>query len=267
MGIGTFLIGCLPTYASIGTPAPALLTLLRVVQGIGVGGRVGWLGAAVDGMGSTRRRGLMASWPQLGVPIGLLLSTGMVTLVSSATGSSFTTRGWRIPFLTSVVLVAVGLYVRLRVPETPDFTQLVCQAAVVEQPVRDALRICRAVDGSTMTIEIDAGGGVTCPRCSSVNRAGDQFCTRCGEAIAEQASQPPAPLTSLGTGRHSIAGPTGPPSVSASAQWDATTRYLCAAVHLDSDFSDAAIAEFLVEPFRAIPPRQGLTQQRYCEMQ
>jgi MFS family permease len=140
MGIGTFLIGCLPTYASIGAAAPVLLTLLRVVQGIGVGGE--WGGSVLLSMewGPARLRGLMASWPQLGVPIGLLLSTGMIELVSSATGASFTTWGWRIPFLTSLVLIAVGLYVRLRVSETPEFTQLMRRAAVVRQPVCDAIR-------------------------------------------------------------------------------------------------------------------------------
>ena len=140
MGIGTFLIGCLPTYASIGATAPVLLTLLRVIQGIGVGGE--WGGSVLLSMewGPPRRRGLMASWPQLGVPIGLLLSTGMIAMVSAATGASFTNWGWRIPFLTSVVLVGVGLYVRLRVPETPEFTQLVRRATVVGQPVRAAIR-------------------------------------------------------------------------------------------------------------------------------
>jgi MFS family permease len=140
MGIGTFLIGCLPTYASIGATAPMLLTLLRVIQGIGVGCE--WGGSVLLSMewGPLRRRGLMASWPQLGVPIGLLLSTGMITLVSAATGASFSSWGWRIPFLTSLVLVAVGLYVRLRVPETPEFAQLVRYATVVRRPVRAAIR-------------------------------------------------------------------------------------------------------------------------------
>ncbi|MGH3669265.1 MAG: MFS transporter [Pseudonocardiaceae bacterium] len=140
MGIGTFLIGCLPTYATIGVAAPVLLTLLRVVQGIGVGGE--WGGSVLLSMewGSPRRHGLMASWPQLGVPIGLLLSTGMVTLMSWATGASFVTWGWRLPFLASLVLVAVGLYVRLRVPETPEFTQLTRHAALVRHPVYEAIR-------------------------------------------------------------------------------------------------------------------------------
>lgn len=82
----------------------------------------------------------MASWPQLGVPIGLLLSTGMVTLMSWVTGASFATWGWRVPFLASLALVGVGMYVRLRVPETPEFTWVRQQAQVVRQPVRDAIR-------------------------------------------------------------------------------------------------------------------------------
>lgn len=140
MGVGTFLIGCLPTYATIGAAAPVLLTLLRVVQGIGVGGE--WGGSVLLSMewGSASRRGLMASWPQLGVPIGLLLSTGMVTLMSWVTGASFATWGWRVPFLASLALVGVGMYVRLRVPETPEFTWVRQQAQVVRQPVRDAIR-------------------------------------------------------------------------------------------------------------------------------
>lgn len=140
MGVGTFLIGCLPTYATIGAAAPVLLTLLRVVQGIGVGGE--WGGSVLLSMewGSAHRRGLMASWPQLGVPIGLLLSTGMVTLMSWVTGASFATWGWRVPFLASLALVGVGMYVRLRVPETPEFTWVRQQAQVVRQPVRDAIR-------------------------------------------------------------------------------------------------------------------------------
>ncbi|HEV7629144.1 MAG TPA: MFS transporter, partial [Streptomyces sp.] len=89
MGVSTFLIGLLPGYSSIGFAAPVLLVLLRIIQGIGVGGE--WGGSVLMSMewGSERRRGLMASWPQLGVPLGLLASTGMVKLMSSATGDDF----------------------------------------------------------------------------------------------------------------------------------------------------------------------------------
>jgi metabolite-proton symporter len=140
MGIGTFLIGVLPGYASIGVAAPVLLTVLRIAQGIGVGGE--WGGSVLMAMewGPGHRRGLMASWPQLGVPMGLLLSTGMVRLTTSLTGSSFDDWGWRIPFLISFVLVGVGLYVRLRVLESPEFSNTVERREVIRQPLVEVIR-------------------------------------------------------------------------------------------------------------------------------
>jgi MFS family permease len=140
MGIGTFLIGCLPTYATIGLAAPVLLVLLRVAQGIGVGGE--WGGSVLLAMewGSRRRRGLMASFPQMGVPMGLLLSTGAVKVVEAWSGDSFTSWAWRIPFLLSAVLVAIGLYVRLRVLESPEFAAVRTREAVVKQPVLEVIR-------------------------------------------------------------------------------------------------------------------------------
>ncbi|MFB7997445.1 MFS transporter [Streptomyces sp. NPDC056002] len=140
MGLSTVLIGCLPTYGSIGLAAPILLVVLRVVQGIGVGGE--WGGSVLLAMewGTKKRRGLMASWPQMGVPLGLLASTGMVRWMTSATGDGFESWGWRIPFLASAVLVAVGLYVRLRVVESPDFEAVKRAQAVVRLPVWDVLR-------------------------------------------------------------------------------------------------------------------------------
>jgi metabolite-proton symporter len=140
MGVSTFLIGVLPTYSGIGYAAPVLLTLLRIAQGLGVGGE--WGGSVLLSMewGVHHRRGLMASWPQLGVPLGLVLSTGAVRLLSSWTGTSFTSWGWRIPFLISIVLVAVGLYVRLRVLETPEFEDVRQRQAVVRYPIVQVLR-------------------------------------------------------------------------------------------------------------------------------
>ncbi|HEY8618955.1 MAG TPA: MFS transporter [Dermatophilaceae bacterium] len=140
MGVGTFLIGCLPTHATIGFLAPVLLTLLRLIQGIGVGGE--WGGSVLLSMewGSAKRRGFMASWPQLGVPLGLLASTGMVKLMSNVSGDSFETWGWRVPFLLSAVLVGVGLYVRLRVMDSPDFTAVKKTQKVVKQPVFQVIR-------------------------------------------------------------------------------------------------------------------------------
>ncbi|MGW2342711.1 MFS transporter [Streptomyces sp. NPDC001661] len=140
MGVSTVLIGCLPTYSSIGLAAPILLVVLRVFQGIGVGGE--WGGSVLLSMewGSRKRRGLMASWPQMGVPLGLLISTGMVKWLSSASGDSFESWGWRVPFLASGVLVVIGLYVRLKVLESPDFTAVKREEAVVRMPLWDVLR-------------------------------------------------------------------------------------------------------------------------------
>jgi metabolite-proton symporter len=141
MGAATALIGVLPGYAGIGIAAPILLTLLRIVQGIGVGGE--WGGSVLMSMewGTRRRHGFMASLPQLGVPIGLLLATLAVRVVSSATGNqAFLAWGWRIPFLISVVLIGVGLYVRLSVLETPHFAQVKQSGNVVRQPVWQVLR-------------------------------------------------------------------------------------------------------------------------------
>jgi MFS family permease len=140
MGIATFLMGLMPTYAAIGLAAPILLVVLRILQGIGVGGE--WGGSVLVSMewGAQRWRGFFASWPQLGVPLGLLLSTGMVKLFSGVAGPSFDTWGWRVPFLASIVLVGVGLYVRLRVLETPTFGEVRRTGAVPRLPVWQVLR-------------------------------------------------------------------------------------------------------------------------------
>jgi len=140
MGISTFLIGLLPTYEAIGIVAPILLVLLRIVQGLGVGGE--WGGSVLIAMewGPANRRGLFASWPQLGVPLGLLISTGLVSIMSALTGPDFLTWGWRVPFLLSIVLVGVGLYVRLRVLESPDFERAKAENTVVKQPVWEVIK-------------------------------------------------------------------------------------------------------------------------------
>jgi len=141
MGVATFCIGLLPGQASIGIAAPILLVLLRIAQGIGVGGE--WGGSVLMSMewGSKKRRGLMASFPQLGVPIGLLLSTGMIKLMTSVLSpADFDSWGWRVPFLVSFVLVLIGLYVRLRVMESPQFTEVKKSEAVVRQPFVQVLK-------------------------------------------------------------------------------------------------------------------------------
>lgn len=140
MGIATFLIGVLPTYSTLGAAAPILLTLLRLLQGVGVGGE--WGGSVLLAMewGSQRRKGLMASLPQLGVPIGLILSTGIVNLMTAISGKGFESWGWRIPFLLSIVLVGVGMYVRLSVLESPAFRELRETRTVARTPVWQAIK-------------------------------------------------------------------------------------------------------------------------------
>jgi MFS family permease len=140
MGIATFLIGLMPTTTQIGLSAAVILTVLRTAQGIGVGGE--WGGSVLMAMewGSVKRKGFLASWPQFGVPVGLLLSTVVVAASSTVTGSNFLVWGWRIPFLLSIVLVAVGLYIRLGIMETPIFRKIVAEKRVEERPMVEVLK-------------------------------------------------------------------------------------------------------------------------------
>ena len=134
MGIATFLIGLLPTYASVGIWAPAMLLFLRIFQGIGIGGE--WGGAVLMAVehSPAGKRGFYGSWPQIGVPAGLLLSSGMVYLLSYLPEADFLSWGWRIAFLISAILVAVGLYIRLKIMETPAFTRIQESDKVVHLP-------------------------------------------------------------------------------------------------------------------------------------
>jgi MFS family permease len=140
MGIGSALVGVLPGTTTIGIAAPILLVVLRVVQGIAVGGE--WSGSVLLSMewGKQRRRGLMASLPQIGVPIGLLLGTGAMTAIALSAEGAFKAWAWRIPFLASLVLVAIGLWVRLKVTETPLFGRLVSERAVARVPVSEVIK-------------------------------------------------------------------------------------------------------------------------------
>ena len=134
MGIATFLIGLLPTYASVGIWAPVMLLFLRIFQGIGIGGE--WGGAVLMAVEHSPggRRGFYGSWPQIGVPAGLLLSSGMVYLLSYLPEADFFAWGWRIAFLISAILVGVGLYIRLKIMETPAFTRIQETKKVVHVP-------------------------------------------------------------------------------------------------------------------------------------
>src|SRR6266571_9177286 len=138
MGIGTFLVGCLPTYKDIGIIAPVLLVILRFAQGFAVGGEWGGAVLIATEHAPAARRGFFGSWPQFGVPIGLLLSSLIFTIVSSSfTKADFLAIGWRIPFLLSIVLVAVGLFIRLRIAETPDFERVKETRTIARMPVLD----------------------------------------------------------------------------------------------------------------------------------
>ncbi|MEO6880102.1 MAG: MFS transporter [Mycobacteriaceae bacterium] len=141
MAFGTVLIGVLPTYTAIGIAAPILLVVLRTIQGIGVGGE--WGGSVLLSMewGKKSGRGFSASWPQLGVPLGLVLSTGVVRITTGLTGSDgFDSYGWRIPFLLSIVLIGVGLFVRLRVVESPEFEAMRKSGRIAKNPLLEVIK-------------------------------------------------------------------------------------------------------------------------------
>src|SRR6267378_4000130 len=141
MGIATFLVALVPGYEHIGIWGAIILTVLRFIQGIGVGGE--WGGSVLLSMEwaqSNSHRGFIASWPQFGVPAGLFLSNLAVLGVSALSGEQFLTWGWRIPFLFSIVLIAVGLYIRLGILETPVFRRLVAERRIERRPVLEVLR-------------------------------------------------------------------------------------------------------------------------------
>ena len=141
MGIATALIGLLPTHASIGVLAPILLVVLRMAQGIGVGGE--WGGAVLMSVehAPKGKRGMFGSWPQMGVPAGLLASTVAFAAVQGlTTEDEFMAWGWRIPFLASIVLVAVGLFIRLRIMESPAFQEIKDSGAESDKPLVEVLR-------------------------------------------------------------------------------------------------------------------------------
>ena len=140
MGVATFCIGLLPTYTAIGVWAPVLLVALRVAQGFGVGGE--WGGAVLMAVehAPAGKRGFYGSWPQVGVPVGLLLSTGVFSLVSRLPEAQLLAWGWRVPFLLSLILVGVGLFIRLRIEETPAFSRIKETSREARRPLLDAVR-------------------------------------------------------------------------------------------------------------------------------
>ncbi|MEU6235788.1 MFS transporter [Kitasatospora sp. NPDC047058] len=134
MGGSTTLIGLLPTYDSVGAAAPVLLTALRLVQGFALGGEWGGAVLLVSEHGDQRRRGFWASWPQGGAPAGNLLAAGVLSLLTTVqSDATFLSWGWRVPFLLSAVLVAVGMWIRLAVDESPLFKQALAAAGARQQ--------------------------------------------------------------------------------------------------------------------------------------
>ena len=141
MGVATFLVALVPTYESIGIWGAVILTILRFIQGVGVGGE--WGGSVLMSMEwarSDNHRGFIASWPQFGVPCGLFLANLAVLGFSQMSGEQFLTWGWRLPFFLSLILVGIGLYIRLGILETPVFTRLVAEKKIERTPPRANMR-------------------------------------------------------------------------------------------------------------------------------
>lgn len=141
MGLATGLVAFVPTYDSIGIFGAVILTLLRFLQGIGVGGE--WAGSVLLSMEwakTNRHRGFVASWPQFGVPCGLFLANLAVLACSALSGADFLAWGWRVPFVMSLLLTGIGLYIRLSILETPTFAKLVAENRVERTPVLEVFR-------------------------------------------------------------------------------------------------------------------------------
>ncbi|WFU35793.1 MFS transporter [Bradyrhizobium brasilense] len=141
MGLATAAVALVPTYSSIGIWGAVILTVLRFIQGVGVGGE--WGGSVLMSMEwarNDRSRGLIASWPQFGVPCGLFLANLAVLAFSQMSGDQFLSWGWRIPFALSIVLVGVGLYIRLGILETPVFSKLLAERQLDRTPMLTVIR-------------------------------------------------------------------------------------------------------------------------------
>src|ERR1700751_413152 len=141
MGIATVLVGFVPNYAQIGIGGAILLTILRFIQGVGVGGE--WGGSvllAMEWSKSHGNRGFIASWPQFGVPGGLFLANLAVLGFNAIAGDQFTAWGWRVPFILSAILIIIGLWIRLGILETPVFSRLVAENKVEAAPVQEVIK-------------------------------------------------------------------------------------------------------------------------------
>jgi metabolite-proton symporter len=141
MGVATFLVALVPTYEQIGIWGAVILTVLRFIQGVGVGGE--WGGSvllAMEWARTNHSRGFIASWPQFGVPCGLFLANLAVLALSQMSGEEFLSWGWRVPFFLSLILVAIGLWIRLGIMETPVFTRLVVERKIERAPMLEVIK-------------------------------------------------------------------------------------------------------------------------------
>ena len=141
MGLATGAVAFVPTYEHIGIWGAVILTVLRFFQGIGVGGE--WAGSVLLSMEwarTNKHRGFVASWPQFGVPCGLFLANLAVLAFSTLSGSDFLVWGWRVPFLLSLLLTGIGLYIRLSILDTPTFAKLVAEDRIERTPVLEVIR-------------------------------------------------------------------------------------------------------------------------------
>ncbi|GAB3569263.1 MFS transporter [Amycolatopsis endophytica] len=160
MGVATGCIGLLPTYAQVGALAPILLVLLRLLQSIGAGAEYGTAVTMSAEYATPRQRGLLSSIPAFGVSLGILLGTGVFAALSGLPREAFLAWGWRVPFLVGFALVVVGLYVRLRVDESPEFTELRRSGTVTRSPIRELLTTHRGRVGlAALARSTDAVGG------------------------------------------------------------------------------------------------------------
>jgi MFS family permease len=140
-GLATVAVGLVPTYAAIGIWGAILLTIIRLIQGIGVGGE--WGGSvllAMEWARTNKNRGFLSSWPQFGAPAGFFLANLAVFFFSWLSGPAFLTWGWRIPFFLSIIMVGVGLWIRLGILETPVFQKVVAEERVERVPVLEVLK-------------------------------------------------------------------------------------------------------------------------------
>ena len=140
-GLATFAVGFVPTYEQIGIWGAVILTIIRFIQGLGVGGE--WGGSVLLSMEwarSNAHRGFIVSWPQFGAPAGFFLANFAVLVFSAISGDQFLSWGWRVPFLLSIVMVGVGLYIRLGILETPTFSRLVAENRIERAPVVEVIK-------------------------------------------------------------------------------------------------------------------------------